>query len=1138
MGQSASITVDYPNLGEYIAGSAITVRWSYTGTIDTFGIEYSTNGGTSWNHIAYTANRSSYKWTIPAIASTRYRIKVYSKSNPTVSDQSNANFSVVPGVIGSTGIIPGDVKIDGNLNMLDEFSTLYTVPIEMPDGIKLMTDIYIPMTQDCMAIVIDSNFVKEAFGTNLFGNVRDTLTLIPKGIQLFYYDKLNGGPNPEPYSLPMILTRTPYDKTGDLTGRIICLFGYAYAMSDMRGRYSSEGVYFPMMSDSWNKNPYHNYFKHILDHTDFSDPKNGNRHEDGYWTVQGLVNDVTRTYDVDNDGDLETFRVCNGSLGTFGGSALGNTQYQEAAAHKINPMGPGMKGMFPIVATLEHYRYTGYQNGVFRERIVTGWLKGQIFDIEDDLIDVDYDKQNNIHTSADYDLPKAVTVNNRTKIYQVNQFDASALAIDHFVRMRYPVSEGGPAGLPGYYPNSRGRGDMDGSHAKVDVNGESVKKGKIVNGRVVDCEDDNEPGCILGFGNSPRPNLIYSRYRNMDVPCYHLTGWWDIFTDGQIETWRLMKEALHEIGSKNAKLQKLIIGPWVHQTIGGTKTGDILYKENATDILGFDIGDVDIEDLAVEDVLRSEIVGWFRYNLNYNDYANIGLPKVRLPESRVWQEIGSGTIRAKVKVPSADYVITFNELINFINGTGDLKGLPAEARLYLDTFLILSIDTAIDIPPLNKPVIKELDGKAISAAIDSIDFSKVKDARFYVIGPINDRYVDIYGRTNEFVGNYWFHADTFPLVDSIRWKTMYMHRNGKLDYNAPTEDEGYTIYIHDPDDQVYTIGGANMIVDLPFGHISTVKQNSRSQGQINLADPRWRHTTMDRQGVVAFETEVLSDTLCVIGFPEVKLYAKSNPGGEVDGPTDTDFFVRILDVYPDYTPNDPRDDKEYFVVEGCVNARARDYAKALAEADGLENDSIDNIPFTNIEIGKIYEYHFRLMPIAYTWGYGHKMKILISSSNHTRYQVNPNLPIEDGDFFRRQPLDGQKYIFNGVEMEPRIAVQRIAHSPEYPTSISLPVYKTNHPPTTAVPEVKVPHGSGLNGLIYPNPASDELNVYMSRPHQDYELVMLNDIGQKVYTATFRGELKLNAARFDRGIYIIQVNDIKTKEKFSSKVTIQ
>ena len=90
------------------------------------------------------------------------------------------------------------------------------------------------------------------------------------------------------------------------------------------------------------------------------------------------------------------------------------------------------------------------------------------------------------------------------------------------------------------------------------------------------------------------------------------------------------------------------------------------------------------------------------------------------------------------------------------------------------------------------------------------------------------------------------------------------------------------------------------------------KSNKKSQGQINLADSNYRYYTMDRPGVLQFETGLIEDSLCLIGMPRMTLYAKSNPSGNINGLTDTDFFIRVLDVYPD--------GKEYFVVEGAVNA--------------------------------------------------------------------------------------------------------------------------------------------------------------------------------------------------------------------------
>jgi len=121
-------------------------------------------------------------------------------------------------------------------------------------------------------------------------------------------------------------------------------------------------------------------------------------------------------------------------------------------------------------------------------------------------------------------------------------------------------------------------------------------------------------------------------------------------------------------------------------------------------------------------------------------------------------------------------------------------------------------------------------------------------------------------------------------------------------------------------------------------------------------------------------------------------------------------------------------------------------------------------------------------------------------------------------------------------MEPRIAVQRIYHSPQYPSHVELPVYNKNY---TGVQDVK-PGGanSELRVKIYPNPAVEDINVYMSRDNGTFDLVMLNDIGKEVYSAAFTNEHKINAARFDKGIYFIEVRDRKTNEKVTGKVTIQ
>ncbi|TAL62353.1 MAG: hypothetical protein EPN85_02855, partial [Bacteroidetes bacterium] len=850
--------------------------------------------------------------------------------------------------------------------------------------------------------------------------------------------------------LPMIWMRTPYDKGNtDALGAGFGMLGYVFGQQDQRGRYTSEGVYLPIQSDGWSKMPYHPYITHILDTlTPVSDSRNGNKHEDGYNSIQFILNNLTRTYDMDGDGTLDTFLVCNGSIGTMGASALGYNQYQAAAAHKIDPAQPGLKAMLPIVGTNEFFKSTGFQNGVFRDRLVTGWLQGQIFDAEDDSIPVDQQiaatqglltaVQNNIHSSFDYGVS--------------DKFVAANKAIDHFSAVRYKDQFGNL--LPtGYYPNSITRKGYDASRAMVGANGD---------------------GSLYGQ---------FNRYANMEVPAYHLTGWWDIFIDGQIQTWAYMKQYLSR-NYDNHKKQKIVIGPWAHQTISKKITGDMSYPDNAADLPGVDFDAFDAGSLPISKLLKSEAMSWFRYNLNYNQ--GLGEPKFMLAENDRWQSVLG---LYYVQIPDTNFVVKYEAMLAYLNGTGGLNGIPVTVRQGSPTgTIIYGPHFPADVSASGNSLIPGLDTGKITS-VPRVNFmDSVANVRAYIAGPNGD---GISG--NAAVGNYWLNLDTFPIQSPyVNPVKMYLHQNGAADYSAPESDEGYKIYVHDPDDPIFTIGGENMIVQLPDG-AKNLAGTGNSQGQINVA--RFAQYTMDRPGVLQFTSDILPDTLSIVGFPVGTLYAKSNPGGVTNGPTDTDFFIRILDVYPNDSIGNRR---EYFVTEGCVNARARDYARNIVEHPEWDENppyQNDNTPFTNINIGQVYEYKFKMMPIGYTFGKGHKIKILISSSNYTRYQVNPNLPINDGDFFRRKPGDGQGYTYNGNFMMPRLAVQRLAFSPQYPSNIELPIYVQGYVWTpTFTPEIVKPEVEDL--LLFPNPANNEVSVYLSKK-SDYTISVTNIAGQLI-----------------------------------------
>lgn len=981
---------------------------------------------------------------------------------------------------------------NGQLDNFNELCTSYTIPFTMPDGVVLYTDVYLPITRDCLLVAFTLPGLTEEI----------SIELLKKGTQLLVYDSINGQPNPNPYQLPMIFSRTPYDK-GDgenAEAPVITTLGYIYAMQDMRGRYSSEGVYLPLLSDSWNKNAYHPNFQHVLDLTDPSDPKNGNKHEDGYNSIKYITDSLMWQFDLDGDGVQETTDLlCNGRIGMLGGSALGYNQYQAAAAHRIDPTQPGLKCLLPIVAPGDFYKSTGFGNGVLRDRLVTGWLKGQIFTgTEDDRIPEDeafaaqygYEEaiHNSIHTSFDYDLPKSISFNGVPRTYQANKFDAANLAIDHFVSMRYLDAEGnlGPAG---FYPDGIGRTEMDISRATVDENGE-------------------------GMLHSP-----YMRWSNMEVPAYHVTGWWDIFIDGQIETWAYMRRYLDPAKGNNRK-QKIVIGPWAHQTIGEATTGDRTYPPNFNDVLKLNFDNFDGDQIPITTVLTSEVIAWFRYNLNYQPDQFLGEPKAVIPQGSEWQTVDLPIYGAdsKIRVPAVDYKMPFNTLLSFLNGSGGLSQMPIEIAPSNTSF-----DTTIvyyDIPASGNPIISNWEAGDISSIQlrDFDDESDVANVRFYVIGP-ND---DTLNPENVELGNYWFESDTFPLLEPyVSRQKWYLHQNGTTNQTKPNTDEGFNIYVHDPDDPIMCVGGANMIVRTPDG-------DRNSQGQFNIKDSRYAPFTVDRPGVVEYESEALPDTLCIIGFPIANLYAKTNPGGALTGPTDTDFFVRIIDVYPD--------GREYFVSEGCVNARAREYSKALVDHPEWDQNypfKVDSIPFENIEIGKVLDYRFQMLPIAYTFGYGHKVKFIISSSLFTRWQVNPNLPINDGEFFRRKPGDGRTYIFNGVEMAPRVAVQRIAISDDYPTNIELPIYNGNY--TSNGPELVTTRNEMA---IFPNPVDDILNIYLSEA-SDYDIAIYDIAGNLIVTDNGKGDmLRTDVQGLSAGVYLVEAIDKKTGERSSGKFNKQ
>jgi hypothetical protein len=94
-----SITVTSPNGGETWSGSSTqNITWTVN-TIPSVDIEFSTNNGSTWNTIvtSYSGLSSPFPWQVPSagpLGSTQCLVRIKSTTNNSISDVSNATFSI------------------------------------------------------------------------------------------------------------------------------------------------------------------------------------------------------------------------------------------------------------------------------------------------------------------------------------------------------------------------------------------------------------------------------------------------------------------------------------------------------------------------------------------------------------------------------------------------------------------------------------------------------------------------------------------------------------------------------------------------------------------------------------------------------------------------------------------------------------------------------------------------------------------------------------------------------------------------------------------------------------------------------------------------------------------------------------
>jgi predicted acyl esterase len=239
-------------------------------------------------------------------------------------------------------------------------------------------------------------------------------------------------------------------------------------------------------------------------------------------------------------------------------------------------------------------------------------------------------------------------------------------------------------------------------------------------------------------------------------------------------------------------------------------------------------------------------------------------------------------------------------------------------------------------------------------------------------------------------GERWISSTTWPPDTADR--SLYLRSDGGLSVEPPG-DEPPDRYSADPSDPSPSIGGpiagkAARFPDLILG--------PAFQDQQVLAG---------RDDYLMYDTPPLDEDLEVAGHPGFEAYISC------DQP-DTDITVRLCD----YDPSAPEGSRSLLIMTGIRRMR---YRESLRSPVFMEPETI-------------YRARIEMDAIAHKWRKGHRVRLIVSSSNYPLYAVNPN----NGEDFVWQPA------------EERIAAVQLYHDTPHPSVLILPVEEK----TPATPE--------------------------------------------------------------------------------------
>jgi putative CocE/NonD family hydrolase len=247
----------------------------------------------------------------------------------------------------------------------------------------------------------------------------------------------------------------------------------------------------------------------------------------------------------------------------------------------------------------------------------------------------------------------------------------------------------------------------------------------------------------------------------------------------------------------------------------------------------------------------------------------------------------------------------------------------------------------------------------------------------------------------------WHRYDSWPRACEsgcpAKSRPLYLLPAGKLGFEPPVaakraaaEGGRYDEYVSDPAKPV------------PYRLQPTLDSGAPDStwGEWLVDDQRFAASRTD---VLVYQTAPLTEPLRVAGQPWAHLLASTSG-------SDADWIVKIIDVWPDETPNNPK-------MAGYQQMLSADVLRGRYREDPANPRAI--------EPNKVLPYAIRLPNVSHTFLPGHRIMVQIQSTWFPLYDRNPQKFVPN--IMLAQPEDYTK------------ATQRIWHTPAAASSVDFPV---------------------------------------------------------------------------------------------------